>query len=146
MSEKIITTKQELKKALENKEKIIIVEGELANNLEKVLELKKVSKPVFFATLGAVTVGGGVGMILGPAGAAGGATVGAAAVAATMSVSTVSVVAAFSLIAILGVSLLWSVTHDYCCDFEFNPNVDIEAGDFKVKVNPKVILKRQKEK
>ena len=117
----------------------------MAKNLEKVSELKKVSNPLFFATLGAVAVGG-VGMILGPAGAAGGATVGAAAAAATMSVSTVSVVAAFSLIAILGVGLLWSVIHDYSTEFEFNPNVDIEAGDFKVKANPKVILKRQKEK
>ena len=62
----------------------------MAKNLEKVSELKKVSKPLFFATLGAVAVGGGVGMILGPAGVARGATVGLAAAAATMSVSTVS--------------------------------------------------------
>ena len=146
MSEKIITTKQELKKALENKEQIIIVEGELAKNLEKVSELKKVSKPLFFATLGAVAVGGGVGMILGPAGAAGGATVGAAAAAATMSVSTVSVVAAFSLIAILGVGLLWSIINDYSTEVEFNPNVNVEVEGVKVQVNPKVVLKRQKEK
>lgn len=61
----------------------------MAKNLEKVSELKKVSNPLFFATLGAVAVGG-VGMILGPAGVARGATVGLAAAAATMSVSTVS--------------------------------------------------------
>lgn len=129
----VIKTKEELKRAIENKTSNFIVEGELAEEIHKA---RKVS------TMGAATLGilttAVAGIALTPAtggisGALGLTTAAGIAALTGMEIATISIIA--SIVAIMGVSLFISLYKDY--DIEFETDLDIPKGKVKAKFNLK---------
>ena len=110
----IVRTKDELKKAIERKDKEIIVEGDLADEVIKAKNIKNVSK----GTL--ITLGGGAAVAIAAVPFTGGASLLAFAgtAAVTTGLSTVVILAA---LAIGGLLIAWAIYNDYDVEISYNP-------------------------
>ncbi|ADU95662.1 hypothetical protein [Geobacillus sp. Y412MC52] len=118
----IVRTKEELKRAKENKVKEFIVVGELAQKLHKAEKISKLSKTAAVALAGAV----GVGVATTPV--TGGVSLGVSAligtgVAATAGVSTGVI---YATIAVGGVLLVYALYKEYNVTVIRRPDGTIE--------------------
>lgn len=122
---KIVTTKEQLKQAVKNKEKEIVVDNdELAKNIVKFKKIKKLSK----WTLGLLLAGtglGAIGLALAPATGGTSAVVGGLSglVAAKIVLSSGTVISTGAIIAIgtlavIGSAVLFAIWKDYDVDIE----------------------------
>lgn len=117
-----VRTKSELKQAIENGEKKIIVKGELAEKIHEAEGVKKLSKTalaVLAAALAATPFTGGASGV-----------VGAAALTVTTGLSIACIVA----VAFLGLALILLITNDY--DRKFTAKAD-GVGEASMELNKK---------
>ena len=103
----IVNTKEQLKKAKDNKVKEFMVTGELADKLLKAQRISKLSKTAAIALAGAV----GAGAIAAPFTA--GTSLGVAAFASTAAASTVGTGTIIAAVAVGGVLLAFTIFKDY---------------------------------
>ena len=121
MSQVVVTTKEQLKRAVKNKEEVILLQGEVLKYYKAASKLKTVGK----VSLG-IAIAGAMAMPF-TGGLSGVAAVGAmgavAGAAASMSLSTAALI---TFIAFIGVGLLFAIFKDYD---------EIEVEGFGVKLN-----------
>jgi len=133
----IVKTKEQLKKAVKNKEKEIVIDDDgLAKNIVKFKKIKKLSK----WTLGLLLAGAGVGAIglaLAPATGGSSAVVGGISSGVMYSITTASgtvisteAIIAIGTLCVIGSAVLFAIWKDY--------NVEIESTNpWKVKLHKK---------
>ncbi|MDO9766933.1 hypothetical protein Q7506_03250 [Glaesserella parasuis] len=124
---KIISTKSELEKAIQNKETHFIVKGELA---EKIQRSRKITTLDSWS-LGILTVAIG-GIVLSPAtgGVSGAIGLSAASAVATLTGIEIAVILA---VAFVGIGLIMAIYKDYDITFKINPETGEFEGEFKRK-------------
>jgi len=121
----IVTTKEQLKRAVKNKEKEIVVDNdELAKNIVKFKKIKKLSK----WTLGLLLAGTGVGAIglaLAPATGGSSAVIGGVSglvaykiVFASGTVISTQAIVAIGVLSIIGAAVLFAIWKDYDVEIE----------------------------
>ena len=125
MSQVVVTTKEQLKRVVKNKEEDILLQGEVLKYYKAASKLRTVGK----VSLG-IAVAGAMAMPF-TGGLSGVATVGAmgavAGAAASMSLSTAALI---TFIAFIGVGLLFAIFKDY-------DDIEIEGCGIKLKLKNK---------
>lgn len=119
----IVKTKEELKKAVKRKDKTIIVEGDLVNEVKKSEKIKTVSKRALIALSGIV----GIAAVAAPF--TGGASLSAGLVAAAETGVSAGVI--YAAISVGGLLVAWAIHNNYEIHFE----LDSSSG------KPKLTLK-----
>lgn len=130
MSQVVVTTKEQLKRAVQNKEEDILLQGEVLKYYKAASKLKTVGKiSLGIAVAGAVAAPFTVGL-------SGLATLGAMGAVATAAASvSLSTAALITFIVFMGVGLLFAIFNDY-------EEVEVEAGPKGIKLK----LKKSKRK
>ena len=130
MSQVVVTTKEQLKRAVQNKEEDILLQGEVLKYYKAASKLKTVGKiSLGIAVAGAVAAPFTVGL-------SGWATLGAMGAVATAAASvSLSTAALITFIVFMGVGLLFAIFNDY-------EEVEVEAGPKGIKLK----LKKSKRK
>lgn len=130
MSQVVVTTKEQLKRAVQNKEEDILLQGEVLKYYKAASKLKTVGKiSLGIAVAGAVAAPFTVGL-------SGLATLGAMGAVATAAASvSLSTAALITFIVFMGVGLLFAIFNDY-------EEVEAEAGPKGIKLK----LKKSKRK
>ncbi|OTG70063.1 hypothetical protein B9T38_13670 [Acinetobacter sp. ANC 4218] len=130
MSQVVVTTKEQLKRAVQNKEEDILLQGEVLKYYKAASKLKTVGK----ISLG-IAVAGAVAAPF-TAGFSGLATLGAMGAVATAAASvSLSTAALITFIVFMGVGLLFAIFNDY-------EEIEVEAGPKGIKLK----LKKSKRK
>ncbi|MFW2082861.1 hypothetical protein ACNPQK_18040 [Acinetobacter guillouiae] len=125
MTQVIVTTKEQLKKAVQNKEEDILLQGEVLKYYKAASKLKTVGK----VSLG-IAVAGAVAAPF-TAGLSGVATVGAlGAVAAAATSVSISSAALIAFIVFIGVGLLFAIFKEY-------EEIEIDGMGIKLKLKKK---------
>ena len=132
MSQVVVTTKEQLKRAVQNKEEDILLQGEVLKYYKAASKLKTVGKiSLGIAVAGAVAAPFTVGL-------SGLATLGAMGAVATAAASvSLSTAALITFIVFMGVGLLFAIFNDY-----EEVEVEVEAGPKGIKLK----LKKSKRK
>lgn len=130
MSQVVVTTKEQLKRAVQNKEEDILLQGEVLKYYKAASKLKTVGKiSLGIAVAGAVAAPFTVGL-------SGLATLGAMGAVATAAASvSLSTAALITFIVFMGVGLLFAIFNDY-------EEIEVEAGPKGIKLK----LKKSKRK
>lgn len=122
MSQLVVTTKEELKRAVKNKEDDILIQGEVLKYYKAASKLKKVGK----ISLGIAVAGVVAAPFTGGLSSVG--TMGVVAAAATS--ASLSTTALITFIVFMGVGLLFAIFSDY-------EEIEAEAGSRGVKLKLK---------
>ena len=145
--EKIVTTKEELKEAIKNKEKTIIIDNEeLSRSVLKFKKIKKFSKWTLGLLLAGTAVGS-VGLCLAPATGGSSAVIGGATAGLVYSLTTASgatistgAIIAIGALSILGCAVLFALWKDYEVEIQGGGSQSLGikgeklGGRFKVKL------------
>lgn len=120
-----IRTKEELKRAKENKVREFIVVGELAQKLHKAEKISKLSKTALAALVGAI----GIGVIASPI--TGGASLRIGKKFATATAAGVSTSVIYAAITVGGVALVYALYKEYNVKVIRKPDGSIELKFYR---------------